>query len=182
MTNGNTPRVRRPTTPASAAWMTPPWVTTTTSAPGCTEKRSTSAAFTRRSKGAAPSPPGTMSQSGSAAKAPRCRERRSVLGSALDRHRPGFILASHPICLGAGSWFGHTAETVPDWRSPLQAKGSLGETNLRSLLEAAQAERATGTLTLRHNGEQPTTLYFLFGHLFHAVGETAAGDDAVVKA
>ena len=64
----------------------------------------------------------------------------------------------------------------------MQAKGSLAETNLRSLLEAAQAERATGTLTLRHNGEQPTTLYFLFGHLFHAVGETAAGDDAVVKA
>jgi hypothetical protein len=64
----------------------------------------------------------------------------------------------------------------------LQAKGSLAETNLRSLLESAQAERATGTLTLRHNGEQPTTLYFLFGHLFHAVGEGGAGDDAVVKA
>jgi Domain of unknown function (DUF4388) len=64
----------------------------------------------------------------------------------------------------------------------LQAKGSIAETNLRSLLESAQAERATGTLTLRHNGEQPTTLYFLFGHLFHAMGEGAAGDDAVVKA
>jgi hypothetical protein len=64
----------------------------------------------------------------------------------------------------------------------LQAKGSLAETNLRSLLEAAQAERATGTLTLRSDGNQPTTLYFLFGHLFHAVGGDAAGDDAVVNA
>jgi hypothetical protein len=53
---------------------------------------------------------------------------------------------------------------------------------VRSLLEAAQAERATGTLTLRQNGAVATTLYFLFGHLFHAVGEGAAGDDAVVTA
>jgi hypothetical protein len=53
---------------------------------------------------------------------------------------------------------------------------------VRSLLEAAQAERATGTLTLRHNGAGATTLYFLFGHLFHALGEGAAGDDAVVSA
>jgi hypothetical protein len=64
----------------------------------------------------------------------------------------------------------------------LQTRGSLAETNVRSLLEAAQAERATGTLTLRHNGAGATTLYFLFGHLFHATGEGAAGDDAVVSA
>ena len=64
----------------------------------------------------------------------------------------------------------------------MQAKGSLTETNLRSLLEVAQAERATGTLTLRQNGAQATTLYFLFGHLFHAVGETGSGDDAVLSA
>jgi Domain of unknown function (DUF4388) len=64
----------------------------------------------------------------------------------------------------------------------LQTRGSLAETNVRSLLEAAQAERATGTLTLRQNGAGATTLYFLFGHLFHAVGEGAAGDDAVVTA
>jgi hypothetical protein len=37
-------------------------------------------------------------------------------------------------------------------------------------------------LTVRQNGEQPTTLYFLFGHLFHAVGNGMAGDDAVVGA
>lgn len=64
----------------------------------------------------------------------------------------------------------------------MQTRGSLAETNVKSLLEAAQAERATGTLTLRQNGSGATTLYFLFGHLFHAVGEGAAGDDAVVTA
>ena len=64
----------------------------------------------------------------------------------------------------------------------MQTRGSLAESNVRSLLEAAQAERATGTLTLRQNGASATTLYFLFGHLFHAVGEGAAGDDAVVTA
>lgn len=64
----------------------------------------------------------------------------------------------------------------------MQTRGSLAETNVRSLLEAAQAERATGTLTLRQDGQGSTTLYFLFGHLFHAVGEGTAGDDAVVSA
>nr|MDQ6900291.1 DUF4388 domain-containing protein [Candidatus Dormibacteraeota bacterium] len=64
----------------------------------------------------------------------------------------------------------------------LEARGSLTETRLRRLLEAAQNERATGTLTLRQDGQQPTSLYFLFGHLFHAVGAGGAGDDAVVHA
>ncbi|MDQ6744226.1 MAG: DUF4388 domain-containing protein [Candidatus Dormibacteraeota bacterium] len=64
----------------------------------------------------------------------------------------------------------------------MQARGSLTDTNLRSLLEVAQAERATGTLTLRQNGSRSTTLYFLFGHLFHAVGEAGSGDDAVLHA
>ncbi|MBJ7602641.1 MAG: DUF4388 domain-containing protein [Candidatus Dormibacteraeota bacterium] len=64
----------------------------------------------------------------------------------------------------------------------LEAKGSLTETRLRRLLEAAQNERATGTLTLRQDGQQATSLYFLFGHLFHAVGGGGAGDDAVVQA
>jgi hypothetical protein len=68
------------------------------------------------------------------------------------------------------------------WEKLLQARGSLTDTNLRSLLEVAQAERATGTLTLRQNGSHSTTLYFLFGHLFHAVGESGSGDDAVVHA
>src|SRR5947209_1171839 len=63
----------------------------------------------------------------------------------------------------------------------MHAKGTLKETALRSLLEGAQAERATGTLTVKNDGEA-YTLYFLFGHLFHATGEGASGDDAVVGA
>ena len=63
----------------------------------------------------------------------------------------------------------------------MQAKGSLQEMSLRVLLEGAQSERATGTLTVRNDG-QSYTLYFLFGHLFHASGEGATGDDAVLGA
>jgi hypothetical protein len=64
----------------------------------------------------------------------------------------------------------------------LQSHGTLAETSLRSLLEAAQGERSTGTLTLRNGSGGPTSLYFLFGHLFHAQGDGLAGDDAVVSA
>ena len=64
----------------------------------------------------------------------------------------------------------------------MQSHGSLAETPLRSLLEAAQGERSTGTLTLRNGSGEPTSLYFLFGHLFHAQGEGLAGDEAVVRA
>jgi hypothetical protein len=64
----------------------------------------------------------------------------------------------------------------------LQSHGSLAETPLRSLLEAAQGERSTGTLTLRNGSGEPTSLYFLFGHLFHAIGDGLAGDEAVVSA
>ncbi|TMB85929.1 MAG: DUF4388 domain-containing protein [Chloroflexi bacterium] len=65
-------------------------------------------------------------------------------------------------------------------RSLLQSHGSLAETPLRSLLEAAQGERSTGTLTLRNGSGESTSLYFLFGHLFRAQGDGLAGDDAVV--
>ncbi|HUZ85371.1 MAG TPA: DUF4388 domain-containing protein [Candidatus Baltobacterales bacterium] len=64
----------------------------------------------------------------------------------------------------------------------MQSHGSLAETPLRSLLEAAQSERSTGTLTVRNGNGQSTALYFLFGHLFHAQGNGKAGDDAVVGA
>jgi hypothetical protein len=76
------------------------------------------------------------------------------------------------------------------WRTPLkrstnfslQSNGSLQETKLKALLESAQTERATGTLTVRNGNGGACTLYFLFGHLFHALGEGVDGDDAVVKA
>jgi hypothetical protein len=65
----------------------------------------------------------------------------------------------------------------------LQSHGSLAEMPLRSLLESAQGERSTGTLTVRNGNGQSASLYFLFGHLFHAQGgDGTAGDDAVVNA
>jgi hypothetical protein len=64
----------------------------------------------------------------------------------------------------------------------LQSHGTLAEMSLRSLLESAQGERSTGTLTLRNGNGESTALYFLFGHLFHAEGNGKAGDDAVISA
>ena len=64
----------------------------------------------------------------------------------------------------------------------MQSHGTLAEITLRSLLESAQGERSTGTLTLRNGNGESTALYFLFGHLFHAEGNGKAGDDAVLNA
>ncbi|HET6311829.1 MAG TPA: DUF4388 domain-containing protein [Candidatus Nitrosotalea sp.] len=64
----------------------------------------------------------------------------------------------------------------------LQSHGSLAEVPLRSLLESAQGERSTGTLTVRNGNGQSASLYFLFGHLFHAQSDGKAGDDAVLNA
>ena len=64
----------------------------------------------------------------------------------------------------------------------MQAQGTLAETSLKSLLEAAQGERSTGTLTVRNGSGKSAALYFLFGHLFHAQSDGIAGDDAVVGA
>jgi hypothetical protein len=64
----------------------------------------------------------------------------------------------------------------------LQVKGTLNDTDLRSLLESAQSERATGTLTVRDGDGRSATFYFLFGHLFHALADGKSGDDAVVGA
>ncbi|MGH7876099.1 MAG: DUF4388 domain-containing protein, partial [Candidatus Dormibacteraceae bacterium] len=63
----------------------------------------------------------------------------------------------------------------------MQAKGSLAETDLRSLLEEAQSERATGTLTLARDS-RAATLYFVFGSLIHATAEGQSGDDVVLGA
>ncbi len=64
----------------------------------------------------------------------------------------------------------------------MQSSGSLAETSLKSLLEAAQGERSTGTLTIRNGSGKSASLYFLFGHLFHAQSDGVAGDEAVVSA
>src|SRR6202048_2549603 len=57
-------------------------------------------------------------------------------------------------------------------------KGSLDSTPLLSLLQSMQAQRATGTLQVRNGGEA-YSLFFLFGHLFHAFGDGSQGEDAV---
>src|SRR5205814_10662888 len=67
-------------------------------------------------------------------------------------------------------------------RRLLQSHGSLAENPLRSLLESAQGERSTGTLVVRNGNGESASLYFLFGHLFHAQGNGKSGDDAVVSA
>jgi len=64
----------------------------------------------------------------------------------------------------------------------VQSRGSLAETSLRNLLETAQGERSTGTLTVRNGSGKSASLYFLFGHLFHAQSDGKAGDAAVVSA
>lgn len=64
----------------------------------------------------------------------------------------------------------------------MQSHGSLVETPLRSLLESAQGERSTGTLNVRNGNGQSASLYFLFGHLFHAQSDGKSGDEAVVNA
>src|SRR5260370_2479431 len=57
-------------------------------------------------------------------------------------------------------------------------KGSLDATPLLSLLQSMQAQRATGTLQVRNGGEA-FSLFFLFGHLFHAYGNGSQGEEAV---
>lgn len=63
----------------------------------------------------------------------------------------------------------------------MQTSGSLEQTSLATLLETMQAERATGTLAVIRDG-QTCSLYFLFGHLFHAAGDLGQGEEAVITA
>lgn len=63
----------------------------------------------------------------------------------------------------------------------MQSQGSLSETSLRTLLETAQGERATGILTV-NDGGRTATLYLLFGSLVHAEAAGQVGDSAVVSA
>jgi len=63
----------------------------------------------------------------------------------------------------------------------VQTQGSLAQTSLASLLEAMQAERATGTLSVS-KPDANCSLYFLFGHLFHAAGDDIQGEDVVIDA
>jgi hypothetical protein len=63
----------------------------------------------------------------------------------------------------------------------VQTQGSLQKADLASLLQTMQSERATGTLHL-DAGEQSCSLFFLFGHLFHATGPDGDGEAVVIRA
>ncbi len=63
----------------------------------------------------------------------------------------------------------------------MQTQGSLKESDLASLLQTMQSERATGTLTLE-DGTNTSSMFFLFGHLFHAVSPEGDGEDVVIRA
>jgi hypothetical protein len=63
----------------------------------------------------------------------------------------------------------------------VQTQGSLHDGGLATLLQSMQAERATGTLTI-DNGGDSASLYFLFGHLFHASGPGGQGEEVVIDA
>jgi hypothetical protein len=63
----------------------------------------------------------------------------------------------------------------------VQTQGSLQESDLASLLQTVQSERATGTLSLEA-GEENCSLFFLFGHLFHATGPDGDGEAVVLRA
>ncbi len=63
----------------------------------------------------------------------------------------------------------------------MQTQGSLHDGGLATLLQSMQAERATGTLTI-DNGGDSASLYFLFGHLFHASGPGGQGEEVVIDA
>jgi Domain of unknown function (DUF4388) len=63
----------------------------------------------------------------------------------------------------------------------VQTQGSLQESDLASLLQTMQSERATGRLSLEA-GEEKCSLFFLFGHLFHATGPDGDGEAVVLRA
>jgi len=63
----------------------------------------------------------------------------------------------------------------------VQTQGTLRDGGLATLLQSMQAERATGTLTIDNGGDN-CSLYFLFGHLFHASGPGGQGEEVVIDA
>src|SRR6202022_1858129 len=78
---------------------------------------------------------------------------------------------------GCGRLFVSSIEQAPRL---VDYKGSLDSTPLLSLLQSRQAQRATETLQVRNGGEA-FSLFFLFGHLFHAYGDGSQGEEAVFE-
>jgi hypothetical protein len=61
---------------------------------------------------------------------------------------------------------------------PTSTPGSLSASSLKRLVLSLQAARRTGTLQLSAGG-RTCSLYFLFGHLFHAASESLTGEAAL---
>ncbi len=57
--------------------------------------------------------------------------------------------------------------------------GSSASSSLKSLLLSAKKQRITGVFEVT-SGERNCSLYFLFGHLFHAASDTLTGEAAVL--
>ncbi|HEY4845140.1 MAG TPA: DUF4388 domain-containing protein [Candidatus Dormibacteraeota bacterium] len=63
--------------------------------------------------------------------------------------------------------------------SRVDTPGAIDPAGVRDLLRSMQAERRTGTLQLTAGG-RTCSLYFLFGHLFHAASDTQTGEPALL--
>jgi len=63
----------------------------------------------------------------------------------------------------------------------MQTQGSLARHSLASLLQDMQSQRATGTLVVT-SPDARCSLHLLFGHIFHAAGDTGRGAEAVIAA
>src|SRR3989475_6143524 len=122
------------------------------------------------------------------------RRRRASIRACLDslprapkkaRHNASLtVRLSYVACAsigrksrGGGRLLLSTIEQAPGL---LDNRGSLTQTPLLTLLQSKQAQRATGTLQVRSGGEA-FSLFFLFGHLFHAYGNGSQGEEAVFE-
>jgi Domain of unknown function (DUF4388) len=63
----------------------------------------------------------------------------------------------------------------------MQTQGSLARHSLASLLQDMQSQRATGTLEVT-SPDARCSLHLLFGHIFHAAGDSGRGAEAVIAA
>jgi hypothetical protein len=62
--------------------------------------------------------------------------------------------------------------------APPSGGSSLDQGGLKSLLRSMKTARETGTLQVTA-GDRSASLYFLFGHLFHATSGTLTGEPAL---
>jgi len=75
---------------------------------------------------------------------------------------------------GADDILGQLPQKVP----PVDTAHPLTQRSLADALHSLQAGRQTGTLNVT-SGDRTASLYFLFGHLFHAVNLSLTGEAAV---